>query len=91
MMKIGWLAANQKQRKIGHWSNMTAKNLQYRPAIGKEGPAALNNKKQDNFDPIHTHNVVKQNGVSIYRKNKNSVWGVTEKFKNLRKPFKGRW
>jgi hypothetical protein len=38
MIKNGWLAANPKKRKIGQWS--------------KQGPAALTNKKQDNFDQI---------------------------------------
>ncbi len=35
---------------ISQWSIMPAWNLQISPVNGKQGPAALSNKKQENFD-----------------------------------------
>jgi hypothetical protein len=43
-------------------SNMEEENLQIRPANRKQGPAALTNTKQDQFDQLHTANIVKSRG-----------------------------
>jgi hypothetical protein len=40
------------------------------PVNGKQGAVALTNKKLYRFDQIHADNLVKQNGVSMSRKNK---------------------
>ncbi len=75
-MKIGWLAANPKKRKIGQRS--------------KQGPAALTKQKQDNFDQIHAHNVVKQNGVIVFTARKKILEGeYLKKFKSLPQAFLG--
>ncbi len=47
---------------------MPAWNLQIPPVNGKQGPAVLTNKKQENFDQTHAENPVKQSGISIDRK-----------------------
>jgi hypothetical protein len=40
--------------------DMPAKIVQFPPANGKQGPAALTNKKQANFDLLYADNLVKQ-------------------------------
>ncbi len=57
-----------KKRRIGQWLNMSAKNVQFPPANGKQGPAALTNKKQANFDLIYADNLAKHGRVRINRK-----------------------
>ncbi len=37
-------------------------------ANGKQGPAALTNKKQAYFEQRHADNIIKQSEVHIYRK-----------------------
>jgi hypothetical protein len=43
---------------------MPALNLKIPPVNRKQGPAVLNNKKQDNFNQIHTKNPDKGTGDS---------------------------
>jgi hypothetical protein len=57
-----------------------AKNLQSRPVNGKQRPAILTNKKQDNFDQKHADKVE----WSVFCINlKNFDGGVTHKIKKL--------
>jgi hypothetical protein len=44
---------------------MPAKNLKIRPAYRKQGPAALTNNTQDNFNKIHANNIVKRSGFAF--------------------------
>jgi hypothetical protein len=47
---------------------MPAKNVQFPPASEKQGPAALTNKKQANFDLLYADNLVKQGRVRKRKK-----------------------
>ncbi len=67
MTKVDKLAAGvflcyTKERQIGQWSNILP------PANGKQGPAALTNNKQKNYDQIHADNKVQRSGIRITRK-----------------------
>jgi hypothetical protein len=56
MIKVEWLAAkrltNPTKRRIGRWSNTPSKEFA-NPANEKQGTAALNNRKQENFDQLY--------------------------------------
>jgi hypothetical protein len=47
---------------------MPAWNLQISPVNGKQGPAVLTNKKQDNFGQTHAKNTEKGSCIRINRK-----------------------
>jgi hypothetical protein len=65
---------------------MLAENVHICPANEKPGPAALTNKKRDNYDQIHADNIVKRSEFRIdHKKHKNiffSGGGASEKVKN---------
>jgi hypothetical protein len=64
--------------------------LKIRAANAKQGPAALTNKKQDNFNQIHAGNIVNRSAVCNYYHKKflKKFWSkASEKFNNLPRPL----
>jgi hypothetical protein len=69
---------------------MTASKLHIHPANGKQRPAALTNKKQDNSDQIHADNTVKRMGFSITARSMKMFifWtGAEEKLQSMIQPL----
>jgi hypothetical protein len=65
--------------------------LKIRAANVQQGPAALTNKKQDNFDQIHAGNMVNRNALFAIIITRtilnNSGSKASEKFNNLPRPL----
>ncbi len=53
---------------------MPTLNSHIRLAYGKQRHAALTNKKQENYDQMHTDNIVKQSQFHIYRKKYKNIF-----------------
>jgi hypothetical protein len=65
MLKIEWLAAGAlliRSSRIGHWLvvNYAGVECVNSSANGKQGPAALTNKKQAYFEQRHADNIIKR-------------------------------